>query len=156
MLLKVQLFNISIHILFNKFFAGVKGGTYNPSKPLYPSNIYVDINGTRGHFITKEIEVNQGHSKTKTYRPNDIPRSNESRKIDQNIYIDSQTPIFDQIPSLALQPPYYMPDNKPLEHNASQNMNSSIYRQGHRTPKYYPLNTSSGLGDLNGSGNIYF
>ncbi|XP_076544924.1 uncharacterized protein LOC117601744 isoform X1 [Osmia lignaria lignaria] len=123
---------------------GVKGGTYNSSKPLYPSNIYVDINGTRAHFITKEIEVNQGHSKINTYRPNDIPRSNESRKIDQNIYIDSQTPIFDQIPSLALQPPYYTPDNK-----------SSIYRQGHRTPKHYPLNASSGFGDLDGSGSDY-
>ncbi|XP_076389775.1 uncharacterized protein LOC100879380 isoform X4 [Megachile rotundata] len=133
---------------------GVKNATYNSSKPLYPSNIYVDVNGTRGHFITKEIEINQGHSKARTYRPNDLPSVNGSRKNDQNIYIDSQSTGIGQIP-VVLQPPYYTPNNTWYQHNLLRNKNISIYNPGYRKPKYYSMNVSSGSGDLTGSGANY-
>ncbi|XP_076673299.1 uncharacterized protein LOC143371719 isoform X2 [Andrena cerasifolii] len=105
-------------------------GQYRPGAKAIPSsNVNVDANGTRGHFITKEIKVNQGHSKTKTYRSNDLPSSNDLNKGDQNIYIDSQSPF--ELPSEDLQPPHYTPVND----NGSQTNNISSHGRGHRKPK---------------------
>ncbi|XP_046745946.1 uncharacterized protein LOC124403977 isoform X2 [Diprion similis] len=36
----------------------------------YPSGIYVNVNGIQGHYITKEIEINQGHSNAQKYGNN--------------------------------------------------------------------------------------
>lgn len=109
----------------------------------------MDTNGTRGHFITKPIEVNQGHSKTKTYTSNDLPSSNDLNKGDQNIYIDSQSTF--ELPSEDLQPPYYTPVNN----SGSQTNNISSHGRGHRKPKKHSINSSSqpGSEDLIGSGN---
>ncbi|XP_054002580.1 uncharacterized protein LOC128889196 isoform X1 [Hylaeus anthracinus] len=118
---------------------GVKNSP-NLSNP--PNNIYVDINGTRGHFLTKEIEVNQGHSKTKTYGPNDLGDPSKRNGRDQNIYIDSQSTDFGPdgpfsgVPSVdrVLRPPY----------------------SGHRTSKQYPIDSpSASSGDLLGSDTNY-
>lgn len=107
------------------------------------------MNRTSGHFITKEIEVNQGHSKTKTYRPNTFSNSNDVNQEDQNIYIDSQSSV--NLPSVILQPPHY--DN--TDNNGSQN---KMPISGHRKPKYYPVNPSPfpTRGDLAESGNSFY
>lgn len=36
-------------------------------KNQYPSGIYVNVNGIKGHYITKEVEIHQGHSNTRQY-----------------------------------------------------------------------------------------
>lgn len=44
------------------------GKPYPPAhKPIGPSGIYVNINGTSGHYITRDLEVNEGHSNTRSY-----------------------------------------------------------------------------------------
>ncbi|XP_076238933.1 uncharacterized protein LOC143182076 [Calliopsis andreniformis] len=121
-------------------------GVSNSSKSFYPNNIYANINRKRGHFFTKEIEVNQGHSRTKTYSPNNISTSNDVDTEDQNIYIDSQSTV---VPNIFLQPSY----NNLDKNNGSQNSNMPAY--GHRKPKYKPVNPSSGSGDLVESGTNY-
>ncbi|XP_017796224.1 PREDICTED: uncharacterized protein LOC108577555 [Habropoda laboriosa] len=121
--------------------------------PTYPSNIYVNLNGTRGHFITKEIQVNQGHSKTKTYRPNDLPNPNEYNKNDQNIYVGSEMTNFDNIPSMVLEPPLLTPNTPSVGSNNPSRSNG----YNRRAPKnYWPNNsTSMGSGDLAESGTSY-
>ncbi|XP_026825303.1 uncharacterized protein LOC105281160 isoform X1 [Ooceraea biroi] len=42
---------------------GTKNATQHPNTNLYPHGIYVNVNGIQGHYITKEIEDNQGRSK---------------------------------------------------------------------------------------------
>lgn len=50
--------------LYAEYFSFVKG--VETSK-IGPSGIYVNVDGVKGHYITKEIEINQGHSKTTNY-----------------------------------------------------------------------------------------
>ncbi|CAK9820681.1 Prss12 [Anthophora plagiata] len=136
---------------------GIKDASSNSSKPPYPSSVYVNVNGTRGHFITKEIEVNQGHSKTKTYSSNDlrIPKN----KNNQNIYVDSQTTNFDYIPSMVLQPPLLAPNYSPSGSNNNQSYGKNISSNGtnRRTSKNYWINNSTSMGseDLAESGTNY-
>lgn len=118
----------------------------------------MNVNGTKGHFITKEVEVNQGHSKTKTYRPNDLPGYNRFNKNDQNIYLDSQVTNVDQIPSLVLQPPLYTSSDPSFPFNISRSKNTSSYDRDHRNlthnkPNFSPSATPE---DVAGSGNINF
>lgn len=121
-------------------------------KLFYPNGIYVNLNGTRGHFITKEIEIDQGHSKTKTYRSNDLRGSNEFDRSDGNVYVDSQTTNFDYIPSMVLQPPPISVVDRSPEPEDTRHGNS------HRYPNnYWTSNSNSASSeDLNESGNICF
>lgn len=129
----------------------------NSTKLFYPNGIYANINGTRGHFITKEIEVNQGHSKTKTYRPNDLRGPNEFSKNDENLYVNSQTTNFDHIPPAVLQPPPISSANRPPGSNdESQTQNTYSYGNDPRGPKSTSYMNFTSSGDLAGSGNIYF
>lgn len=142
-----------IYFLLLIFVTGVKNTAFNSTK-INPSDIYANINGTRGHFITKEIEVNQGHSKMKTYRPNDLPVLNEFNKSDRNIYVDSQTNI-DNIPFTVLQPPPITNNHPSGSNNILRNTNNSF--GGHRTHRYHWIyNSSANSGNLSPSGNIYF
>ncbi|XP_076629427.1 uncharacterized protein LOC143345828 isoform X2 [Colletes latitarsis] len=121
---------------------GVKNSPDSP-KPQYPN-----VDDNRGHFIGSGIEVNQGHSKTKTYGPNDLGGSSDFNRQDQNIYFDFQSNDFNRnVPFSGpavdqhLRPPYYDPVDP-------QN-------SGHRTPKQRPIDSSSpssGFGDLQESG----
>ncbi|XP_015590101.1 uncharacterized protein LOC107265302 isoform X3 [Cephus cinctus] len=46
------------------------GGPESPVKiddPRRVKGIYVNVNGIKGHYITKEVEINQGHSKAQIY-----------------------------------------------------------------------------------------
>lgn len=135
------------------FVTGIKNTAFNSTK-FNPNGIYVNINDTRDDFITKEIEVNQGHSKMRTYRPNDLPGLNEFNKSDKNIYIDSRTSI-DNIPLTVLQPPPITSNNHPSgSNNILHNTNNSF---GHRTHRYHwAYNSSANSGNLAHSGNIYF
>lgn len=142
-----------IYFLLLIFVTGVKNTAFNSTK-INPSGIYANINGTRGHFITKEIEVNQGHSKMKTYRPNDLQVLNEFNKSDRNIYVDSQTNI-DNIPFTVLQPPPITNNHPSGSNNILRNTNNSF--GGHRTHRYHWIyNSSANFGNLSPSGNIYF
>ncbi|XP_012249478.1 uncharacterized protein LOC100742970 isoform X2 [Bombus impatiens] len=135
---------------------GVKTVSFNSTKLAYPNGIYVNINGTRGHFITKEIEVNQGHSKTKTYRPNDLRGPNEFSKNDENLYVNSQMTNFDHIPPAVLQPPPITSVNRPPESNGeSQTQNTYSYGNNPRRPKLTSYRNFTSSGDLAGSGTNY-
>ncbi|XP_011881077.1 PREDICTED: uncharacterized protein LOC105569323 isoform X2 [Vollenhovia emeryi] len=56
----------------NQVNSGSKNTTQYPETNFYPNGIYVNVNGTKGHFITKEIEDNQEHSKSQ--QPHSIPK----------------------------------------------------------------------------------
>lgn len=133
--------------IFINVVAEAKTTSNNSTKLFYPNGIHVNLNGTRGHFITKEIEIDQGHSKTKTYRSNDHRGSNEFDRNDRNVYVDSQTTNFDYIPSAVLQPPPISVVDRSEPENTR-----------HRYPKnYWTSNWNSASSeDLNESGNIYF
>lgn len=45
------------------FVAESKNTTQYPRTNFYPNGIYVNANGIKGHYITKEIKDNHGHSK---------------------------------------------------------------------------------------------
>lgn len=38
-----------------------------PPNFFYPNGIYVNMNGSTGHYITRDVEINQGHSRTRNY-----------------------------------------------------------------------------------------
>ncbi|XP_066599754.1 uncharacterized protein teq isoform X2 [Prorops nasuta] len=76
---------------------GSKSTSSNEMKPMYPNGIYVNSNGTRGHFITKELEVNQGHSQTRT-------SGNNNRDNSSSIVNDTYESVYDRF-----RPPYYSP-----------------------------------------------
>ena len=111
----------------------------------------MNLNGTRGHFITKELEIDQGHSKTKTYRSNDLRGSNEFDRNDGNVYVDSQTTNFDYIPSAVLQPPPISVVDRSEPEN-TRHAGSHRYPKNHWTSNW----NSASSEDLNESGNIYF
>nr|XP_031846097.1 uncharacterized protein LOC116432824 isoform X1 [Nomia melanderi] len=127
-----------------KFPPEIKDTSFDASRMNYPSNVYIDTNDTRDHFSRKDIQIHQGHSKTKTYGPND--RYNIS---DRNIYIDSQSTDIPTLP-VELQPPYYNTFDRP---NATKNTSAS---PGRRTSKHHRMNSSSdSTGDLSGSDTIH-
>lgn len=101
--------------------------------------------------------MNQGHSKTRTYRPNDLRGPKEFSKNDENLYVNSQMTNFDHIPPAVLQPPPITSVNRPPESNdESQIQNTYFYRNDSRDPKLTSYVNFTSSGDLAGSGNIYF
>ncbi|XP_043522584.1 uncharacterized protein LOC122535258 isoform X3 [Frieseomelitta varia] len=130
--------------------SGAKTTSNNSTKLFYPNGIYVNLNDTRGHFITKEIEIDQGHSKTKTYRSNDVRGLNEFDRNDRNVYVDSQTTNFDYIPSAVLQPP-------PISVVDRSEPENTRHGDSHRYPKtHWTSNWNSASSeDLNESGSHY-
>ncbi|KAG7212821.1 hypothetical protein KM043_002178 [Ampulex compressa] len=90
-----------------------------PQGSTYPSGIYVNANGTRGHFIVKEIEVNQGHSKTQVFGPNSPQTSKEFNRTSDGYYPALPPPKNHPVthvviqPSIELEPPYYDQDRLP-------------------------------------------
>lgn len=51
--------HISRFVSHTQLFVDPKNKTQHPETNLYPDGIYVNVNGVKGHFITKEIESNQ-------------------------------------------------------------------------------------------------
>lgn len=47
-----------------EFVTESKNTTQYSKTNFYPDGIYTNANGMKGHYITKEIENNQGHSKS--------------------------------------------------------------------------------------------
>ncbi|XP_035729650.1 uncharacterized protein LOC118444946 isoform X1 [Vespa mandarinia] len=71
-----------------------RNSTQISKKPFYPYGIYVNYNGTKGHLITKELEINQGHSRTKTYNPNNQQTPFSFNRTYGSIY--TRTPLHNQ------------------------------------------------------------
>lgn len=51
-------------IITLEFVAESKNTTQYPKINFYPNGIYINANGMKGHYITKEIEDNQRYSKS--------------------------------------------------------------------------------------------
>ncbi|XP_034936416.1 uncharacterized protein [Chelonus insularis] len=55
------------------------GSEMSPSSTkTYPAGIYVNINGTRGHYIINDVEINQNHSRVQNYSPTGSEYSEET------------------------------------------------------------------------------
>ncbi|KAK2582941.1 hypothetical protein KPH14_009002 [Odynerus spinipes] len=119
-----------------------QGSKYPPQvsgKPLYPHGIYVNINGTRGHFITEEVEINQGHSKIKTFNPNDPRIPFSSNQTYGSVY--TRTPLYNQNnPNSSI-----VPSNRyPVEFKPNPVNNSKPF-DGNFTNRSFNQSRSTGL-----------
>ncbi|XP_076766671.1 uncharacterized protein LOC143433270 [Xylocopa sonorina] len=137
---------------------GVKTATFNVSRPVYQNGVYyVNMNGTRGYFITKELEVNQNHSQTRFYRPNALPESNKFNRNGQTVYLNFTTTNSSRTLPTVIQPVFYIPNNRPFRYNnTSQSKDISFHGHNHRAPKYHwTINSTSKNPDLRESGSGY-
>lgn len=68
----------------------------------------MNFNGTRGHYITKDIEIHQGHSNNNFTRPGNwwLPTRNKTQEISSNIPNNSR--IFNRA-----EPGYIQPNSTP-------------------------------------------
>ncbi|XP_077267025.1 uncharacterized protein LOC143900014 isoform X4 [Temnothorax americanus] len=64
--------------------------TQYPRTNFYPNGIYINANGLKGHYITKEIEDNQGHSKSQQSHSTQKPMNWNDTFNNKNNY----TPFF--------------------------------------------------------------
>ncbi|KAL2724827.1 hypothetical protein V1477_018688 [Vespula maculifrons] len=73
---------------------GDRNSTQISKKQFYPYGIYVNYNGTKGHVITKELEINQGHSRTQTYNHNNPQTPFSFNRTYGSIY--TRPPLYNQ------------------------------------------------------------
>ena len=91
------------------FLTGTKTSSKSPSLT-GQRGIYVNINGTKGHYITKDLEILQGHSNTRNENENNssppgwgIPPT----------YPSQYEPIHSNATSVRWKPSYEQTSNKP-------------------------------------------
>ncbi|KAI4492325.1 hypothetical protein M0802_009835 [Mischocyttarus mexicanus] len=125
---------------------GNRNSTQISKRPLYPYGIYVDSNGTRGHFITKELEINQGHSKTKTYNHNNQHIPFYSNLTYGSIY--TRTPLHNQ----EISKSHIIPSNHYPVQYTPNSVNIPQPSDGNFTNHSFNQSTST---DLKGSATHY-
>ncbi|XP_015191626.1 PREDICTED: uncharacterized protein LOC107074585 isoform X1 [Polistes dominula] len=123
---------------------GYKNSTQK--KPLYPYGIYVNSNGIKGHFITKELEINQGHSKTKTYNHNNQHTPFSFNQTYGSIY--TRTPLHNQETTKS---PIIPSNHYPIQYTPNS-VNIPQPFDGNFTNRFFNQSTSK---DLKGAANDY-